>query len=584
MNAPFALEIVKPWVPPQPRWYQTECCQSFYDFFASLASGEEGNPIAALPTGTGKSLVIAMFITRALKEYPQTRILALTHVKELIEQNANKLLDFWPNAPLGIYSAGLRQRDIGNPVLFGGVQSVVRCKPLLELYWDIVLIDECHLLSPKEGTSYIKIINALRAVNPRLRVIGLSATPFRLGQGMLTEEVEKDDKKIKLFTHVCYDMTDMEGWKRLIAEGYLCPPITPSRLNREDAASELVEILPENTKIDVVNGDFNQAQLEAAVDKDPVTRAALQQAVQLGKDRYCWLVFAAGIHHAERVWRMLNDEFGIPTCVIHSKRTVAQNTEALAAWKRGEARCAVNMNSLTTGVDHQPVDFIIMLRPSMSPGLWVQMLGRGTRPYDFTKNDELAGFFPFKKQNCLVADFARNTKRLGPINDPRIPKKKTKGGGDMPVKICDACGEYNHTRARFCEFCHYEFPSQVDIARTASTEDIMKSEMPIVEYFDVTYVIYNLHEKKDRKTGILLSPPMVRVDYMCGMQRFSEYLCFEHKGFPQHRAREWWRQRSPLIVPLTTAEALRGIASLRKPARIRVWVNKDPAEVLNCEF
>jgi DNA repair protein RadD len=405
---------------------------------------------------------------------------------------------------------------------------------------------------------------------------------------MLTEKVETEDEKTKkikesgIFTHVCYDMTDMEGWKRLIAEGYLCTPVVPSRMPE---GNSIVEILPDDKKISISKstGDYNASEIEAAVDKDPITRAALTQLVELGKERYSWLIFAAGIKHAEHIWRMLNDEFGIPTCIVHSKRTQKQNDDALGWWKSGAVRCAVNMNGLTTGVDHPPCDLIGMLRPTISPGLWVQMLGRGTRPFDGLK-DPMDEFFPFQKKNCLVLDFARNTKRLGPINDPKIPKKKGKGGGDLPVKICDACGCYNHTRAVVCDVCGVPFPFQVAIAQTASTEEIITGGMPVVEYFDVWNVIYNRHVKRDKKTGAETSPPMVRVDYMCGAQRFSEFLCFEHNGYAKHRAHQWWRQHHWTDPPATTAEALTHMSEMRKPRRIRVHVNNDPPQVLNHEF
>jgi DNA repair protein RadD len=587
----------------QDRWYQSESVHSIIEFFNSLMPGQEGNPVVALPGGTGKSIVIARFIQWALTSFPNTQILALTHVKELIEQNAGKLVNIWFNAPIGIYSAGLNQKDVTHPIIFGGVQSVVKNKFLLERWFDLILIDEAHLLSPKEATSYIKIIIALKAINPNLRIVGFTATPYRMGQGMLTEPVEVDGKSIQLFTHIVYDMTDIDGWQRLIAEGFLCPLITPMRTDNNDAETKLIEF--DVSEVGVMKGEFNQKELNEAVNQDHITRAALRQVVQMGQERWAWLIFAAGIPHADRIWRMLNNEFDIPTAIYHSERTKAENDAALKYAKNGDVRAIVNINSLTTGVDFPPWDLCAMMRPTLSTNMWVQMLSRFTRPYDFNKPGDVDPMaFRFIKQNALVLDFARNRKRLGPINDPKIPKAKGKGKGEVPVKICEVCDSYNHTRARFCEVCGHEFNFEVDISKTASTEDIMANQnaMPITEYFDVMTVIYNLHVPRANEKRF--DPkPTVRVDYNCGIQRFTEYLCFEHPGLAKHRAHEWWRQRHACKncllskttthtipqcpPPATTAEVLKHMAEARTPKRIRVWMNKPGTttpEVLSYEY
>jgi DNA repair protein RadD len=102
------------------RYYQEDAISAIFKYFSS----HTGNPILALPTGTGKSIVIAEFVRRVLQTWPGQRIIMLTHVKELIAQNAAKLQSIWPNAPMGIYSAGLNSRDMMMPIVFGGVQSV----------------------------------------------------------------------------------------------------------------------------------------------------------------------------------------------------------------------------------------------------------------------------------------------------------------------------------------------------------------------------------------------------------------------------------------------------------------------------
>lgn len=543
------------------RWYQDEGEYAIFDYFQS---GNTGNPVVAMPTGVGKSIVIANFVRRVFNNWPNQRIMMLTHVKELIEQNAEKLMSVWPTAPLGIYSAGLKSRDMILPIVFGGVQSVSKAikksveqedgtpAHLKHFGWrDLVIIDECHLSGPNEDTMYQYIINELLKINPYLKVIGLTATPYRLKQGMITDEGG-------LFTDICYDITGIEAFNRLIAEGYLSPLI-PKRTK--------IEIDVSNVRL--AQGDFNNRQLNDAADE--ITYEAVKEMVEQGYDRKSWLVFASGVDNAEHVASML-ESFGIPAAASHSKLKAKENDARIAAFKAGELRALVNNNKLTTGFDHPPIDLIGMLRPTMSPGLWVQMLGRGTRPSPDTQ-----------KENCLVLDFAGNTRRLGPINDPVKPRKPGQGGGDAPVRICDVCGVYNHASARHCVSCGSEFSFETKIFSTSGTEELLRSDAPVVEYFDVQKVIYNLHEKKN-KDGVITSPPSIKVSYFCGFQMFNEWVCLEHGGLPGKRARDWWRQRHHEEPPITTYEALQKVSQLRVPNRVRVWVNKKYPEILSAEW
>jgi len=183
-----------------PRPYQIECVDSIYDYFEEF----DGNPVCALPTGTGKSVIIAMFLERVFKEYPREKILIVTHVKELVANNHAELIDLWPNAPAGIYSAGLNKRDTRSSIIFAGIASVA--KRFEEFgHFDIMIVDEAHMLSPSDKSMYRKFISGLKKINPLLKVIGFTATPWRTGVGHIT-----DDGGV--FTDVCFDITDMESF------------------------------------------------------------------------------------------------------------------------------------------------------------------------------------------------------------------------------------------------------------------------------------------------------------------------------------------------------------------------------------
>lgn len=529
----------------QLRDYQQEAVTATIAYFRE----KEGNPVVAMPTGTGKSLVIAGTVAETTRMYPATRSLILTHVKELIGQNAKQLARYWPQAPMGVYSAGLNQRDTVMPIIFGGCASVKNCVAKFG-HRDLLYIDEAHLLSPKDGTTYQQIIGELKETNPYLKVIGYTATAFRLGQGMITDG--------GLFTDICYDATGVKAFNKFIEQGYLAP-LYPRRTKTERQS----EVMSRGA-----NGDFSAAALQADAEQKDVTYQALVELCEAGQDRNSWLVFASTLEDAEYIAETLNS-FGVPTAAVHSKMPDKERDRRIKDYKAGLLRCLVNMGVLTTGFDHPPLDLIGMLRRTMSPGLWVQMLGRGTRPSPETG-----------KKDCLVLDFAGNTRRLGPINDPKIPRRKGSGGGDAPVRICEHCGTYNHAAARVCVFCGEEFTFAPKIVARASEEELIRSDVPVTEYYDVSQVYYYLHEKPG-------SPPSIRVSYFCsgGLQKFDEWVCLEHPGFPGKKAREWWRQRfAGDMVPDTTAEGLRLITQLRVPHRIKVWVNKKHPEILSYEY
>ena len=529
----------------QDRWYQEQAVDLLFDYFATHKG--HANPLIALPTGTGKSVVIAKFIQRVFALYPQSKVLMATHVKELIKQNYDKLKETWPLAPVGIYSAGLNRREARAPILFGGVKSLVNAKAEIG-FFDLLIIDEVHLVG-SEG-QYIELIKHLLAINPLLKVIGLSATIYRLGMGLLTNG--------NIFTDIIYDLTNIAGFHRLIAEGYLCPLFSKKTHVEFDTSS-----------VGLGAGDYNQRELEREVNKQQITYQALQEICYFGQHRNSWLIFASGIGHANNVCDMLNDLFHVPSSVYHSGIDSKDNDKTLSEWKAGAIRCVVNVNGLTTGVDHPALDFIGMLRPTISTGLWVQMLGRGTRP------------FP-GKTNCLVLDFAGNTRRLGPIDSPKIPHMKGKGEeGDAPVKICEHCGTYNHARATNCVACGMVFLTEAKITKVADTADVMASDLPEVENYTVNKVVYSKHVSK--RTGSV----MLKASYYCERYKtFFEYLSFESKGYALKRARDWYRQTfGEPWEGMKVDDVLAVSSNFRAPQSIRVWINKQPyPEVLGAEF
>lgn len=545
------------------RPYQEEAVQSLYRYFTEHPTDATKNPVIAMPTGTGKAVVIAGFVQQVMQAWPTQRIMMLTHVKELIEQNADKMLTMWPQAPLGIYSAGVGEKTAHMPITFAGIQSAVNV-PELFGHIDLVIIDECHLVSPDDEGSYKKFLAALWFKNPRMRVIGLSATPYRLGLGMITDG--------GIFTDVCYDICSLRAFARLIDEGYLSPLIPMQTETQLDVSG-----------VGKRGGEFIEAQLQRAVVRYEVTKKALYEACYSAAQRYHWLIFATGIDHCKMIEEILT-EFNVSCASVHSKMPKKDREDNLARFKAGQIRALINANVLTTGFDFPALDCIILLRPTNSPVLHVQVLGRGTRPFYAPYHDldtvegRLAAIAASYKQNCLVLDFAGNTARLGPINDPRIPKKKGESSGDIPVKMCNHCNVLNHISAVRCINCGEEFTFEEKIQAKASTLALIARDEPLVEDFKVDRVTYATHIKMGM-------PPSLKVSYFCGLRRFTEWICLEHHGNPiLTKAHKWWEQRADVPAPDTIADALKHAPFLKVPTTIRVWANNKPPKILNYTF
>lgn len=520
----------------QPRIYQTKCVEAIYGYFNEKC----GNPVCALPTGTGKSVIIAMLLRSIFEHYPNQRIIIATHVKELIGQNYRKLIELWPTAPAGIHSAGLKKRDTWHNIIFGGIASMVkRWKEFGKV--NLLLIDEAHLVSPDQETMYQAFINALKSVNPDLKVIGFTATPWRLGQGKITDD--------GIFTDICFDMTYLEAFNWLIENKFLVPLI-PKRMK--------TEIDTDNLHIRA--GEFIQSELQHLVDKDSITKAALREALEYGENRHHWLIFATGIEHAEHIKEEL-ERLNVSCGIVHSKMAEGLRDSTIADFLAGKLRAVVNVGVLTTGFDFPAIDLIVMLRPTASVVLWIQMLGRGTRP------DE-------GKTDCMVLDFAGNTRRLGPINDPVIPRKKGEKGGEAPVKECEVCNTYCHARVPVCPCCGHKFTFKVKIQQNASTAPIIRGNTPVKEVFKVDHITYVEHHKQG-------APVSMKVSYFCGLRMFQEWVCLEHVGGARGLAIKWWKERSYDPCPETVKEGIAQSSAIAQPTHILVWTNTKYPEILS---
>jgi DNA repair protein RadD len=472
----------------QLREYQSRSIEMLYDWM----SNNKGHPCVVMPTGSGKSHVIAALCKDAIQTWPETRILMLTHVKELIEQNAEKMRLHWPGAPLGIYSASIGKRQLGEPITFAGIQSV-RDKAKLIGHIDLIVIDECHLVNHKDEGGYRKLIGELIAVNPALRIIGYSATPYRLGHGLITD-------KPALFD----DLLEPVSIEELVFKGYLATlrsKITKAKLDVSGVKKR--------------GGEFIESELQAAVDTDDKNQAVVHEVMALAGERKAWLFFCAGVKHAEHVAEVLRQR-GVTAECVTGETPKKERERMLADFKAGRVRALTNANVLTTGFDYPDIDLVVMLRPTMSASLYVQMAGRGMRVKSHT-------------DHCLVLDFAGVVESHGPITNVQPPKKGGDGNGEAPVKVCDHCGELVHISVMVCPSCGEQFPEPVKKSMVLRNDDIMGLDGQELE---VTSWTWRKHISK--ASGI----EMLAVTYYGGLSDtpITEYLPIMHEGYAGQRA------------------------------------------------
>ena len=468
------------------RDYQRRAIDMTYDWLSNNA----GNPCLVLPTGAGKSHIVAAMCKEIVQGYSDTRILMLSHQKELIGQNAEKMRLHWPNAPLGIYSAGMNKRQF-DTITFASIQSVAKRSASLGSR-DVVIIDECHMMNNKESGNYRTLLAQLMAINPALRVIGLTATPYRLGQGKLT------DGDTAIFS----DLVEPVTVKELVERGFLAP-----------LKSKHTTAMIDTSQVKKRGGEYIAGQLQGAA--DAITAEAISEIIDRAEDRRHWLLFCAGVAHAQHCADELNAR-GIPACCLDGTASKGERERILSDFTSGKIKALTNCDILTTGFDFPDIDLIAFLRPTMSPALYVQMAGRGMRLKSHT-------------DHCLVLDFAGNVERHGPIVNVEPPKPAGKCGGEAPAKTCPQCDELLHTSVMICPECGHEFPKREKELRL-SNADIMGIEPERIEITD-----WRWSRHVSRKTG----KEMVKVKYYSGLTGpvIDEYFCVTHEGIAGMKAR-----------------------------------------------
>jgi len=411
---------------PQLRPYQN---QAVDNVVAHFRAGDDP-AVVVLPTGSGKSLVIAELARRA-----RGRVLVLAHVRELVEQNHAKYLAYGLEAD--IFSAGLGRKESGRQVVFGSVQSVVNG---LDVFaggdFTLLVIDECHRLSisketlargapdssadgkaasrQRSASTYEKVISRLREARPNLKVLGLTATPYRLGEGFIYHRHYHGmvrGPENAFFRDCVFE----QPLRVMVRQGYLAEP---RRIDGALAFYDFSRLTPQR------NGQFAERDLNGVVRGNRATPRIVADVIERARDRQGVMIFAATVAHAEEVLGLLPPE---ESALVTGATPGPERERLIAAFKARDIKYLVNVAVLTTGFDAPHVDVIAILRPTESVGLYQQIVGRGLR-------------LSPGKRDCLVLDYAGNPWDL---YAPEIAQARPDSDSE-PVQVeCPECGFAN---------------------------------------------------------------------------------------------------------------------------------------------
>ncbi len=388
----------------QLRPYQLEAVDATLKHFRRHKSPA----VVVLPTGAGKSLVIA-----ELARLAKGRVLVIAHVRELVEQNHAKYLAFGMEA--GIYSAGLNRKDLDSKVTFGSIQSIARAHENFFENYSLLVIDECHRVSVAEDTQYLFVINQLQKKNVNLCILGLTATPYRMGDGWIYQYHK--EKKIqrtegdRFFKNCLYELSI----RYMIKNGYLTAPI---KIDSPVACYDF-------TSLRLEKGRFIHSQIEEVVkDQKRITPLIIKNIIDMAEDRNGVMIFTSSVNHAIEIIRSLPPFI---SALVTGETPAKERDEMIAAFKERKLKFLVNVSVLTTGFDAPHVDVIAILRPTESVSLYQQIIGRGLR-------------LCLGKTDCLILDY---TGQGHDLYSPLIEENRPHSRAEAVEVICPQCGVEN---------------------------------------------------------------------------------------------------------------------------------------------
>jgi len=553
-----------------PRPYQEQMIQTAFEKMRVQPS-----VLIQAATGAGKTIVFAEFIKRFLTTYSGFRILCLVHREIIVRQNANKLRSVWPEAPIGLACASISSKvDLDMPIVFGSIQTLTSRIEELPMF-HLVIVDEAHRLPPKsqakeKPSQYEQVLCRLFEYYPKLRIFGLTATPFRLNWGPIYgnkhKRLSNDEPSRNWFATL-----DLEISMRYLQslqpddENPDAPYLCGMRAFVEDK-----DIGIELTGIKKTAGEFNQGQLSDLMQKTIHLETALAAYKKHRDGRRKCVVFAVDISHAEKLETIFNNA-GIPAGCVHSKQKKLDNAEVLEDFDKRDLAVVINVGVMTEGWDSTGVDLILLCRPTMSAALFVQIVGRGLRTHP-------------GKTDVLILDLAGNFDRHGPPWAPNLPDYsnpgKPKEKEQKPDAVCPNCGCENPAGTWCCKFCgeilkisQYQEAKAVEL-RELNLDNMMRLNLPPgVKAGKVTWMEFNPHKtsKGDECLKVNVAARLYKLDGHLGQQQIAATHYYRLDGPGVWYYKKFWKR----IVGSSAPERLDEALQVEPKFRGDVQVKKD---------
>lgn len=434
------------------RTYQSEAIEALECFLIERAD----NPCIVLPTGSGKSYVMAEILRRRIEADPRFRCIVLAHRQELVKQNHDEFVELMGVSSgnlAGIFCSGLGKRDVDAQVTFAHINSVHE-KVAAFPPFDMIMVDEAHHIPVKDNGMYRGFINDAKTRNPSVRIVGLTATPYRLGVGHVCH-------RDYVLNKVCYEAKIGE----LIKSEYL-----------SNLRSKISKKAPDLRGVAISGGDYKIDELSGRVCKTDLVHNTVRDALgrlDAENRKYC-IWFCVDVKHCEMVRNALIEN-GQNVSMVTGGTPQGERGKIIEHFRDGKLRHLLNVGVFTEGFNVKQVDAIVLLRPTLSRGLYSQMVGRGLRKHP-------------DKQDCIVLDYARCISTHGPIDQEL--------DNFVPLEVCPQCEELFARECRQCPKCGYVVPD--DIREKHDKGDELKKR--VRELHDETAALDEILER-DHKCG-----------------------------------------------------------------------------------
>ena len=396
------------------RDYQKEALETLWGALMHSNSG-----LCVMPCGCGKTEVMISVVKRALERMPEFKCAVILNKISLVEQTERRFKKVVDS--VGVYCGSLNRLELGRSVTVASIQSVhdIHIENL-----NLVILDESHNVNSEDGR-FLEFITTHKSINPKFKILGFTATPFRTGAGPIYG-------KGLLFDRIDYK----KDIKEMIEKGYLVPP----RMKKVGAQFDV-------SQLKVQMGEFSQSQVNQLTEDEGKIREQVADAIprMIGRKQVVWA--CSSIDHCELVNKVLIERLEL-SVRIHSKMNRDERKFSQDMFESGRARHLVFVTIVSEGYDHPPIDCVCLMRPIKSAVLYIQTVGRGLRLAD-------------SKSDLLVLDYGRVVETCGPLDDPNVDSGRNRKGikevkeqdESKEMKFCKKCFEYVPKQTKVCPVC-----------------------------------------------------------------------------------------------------------------------------------